>query len=80
MHLEKEIALICVLKAQLVSRFRERLAWETRGKDVVIGHVEGYDFVAAQLIKVAPRVDTEVDFIESLQFGLPLRSEHTKPF
>jgi hypothetical protein len=78
-HFEEEIALICVLKAQLVSSLRERLTRETRGQDVVIGHVESYDFVAALLVKVTPRVDTEVDLVESLQFGLPLCGEHTPP-
>ena len=49
---------------------------ETRGKDVVIGHGPGDDFVAAQLVKVTPSVDTEVDLIKGLQRGLPLSSEY----
>ena len=75
-HLEEEIALIGVLEALLVSCFRERLTRKTRGKDVVIGHALGDDFVAAQIVKVTPSVDTEVDLVEGLQRGLPLSSEH----
>ena len=76
MHLEEEIALICVLEAQLVSCFRERLTRETRGKDVVIGHAPGDDFVAAQVVEVTPSVDTEIDLVKGPQRGLPLSSEH----
>ena len=75
-NLEEKIALIRVLEAQLVSCFGEGLTRKTRGKDVVIGHAPGDDFVAAQVVEVTPSVDTEIDLIEGVQRGRPFSSKY----
>ena len=54
-------------RAELLARFRERLAWEPRAKHVVFWNHRGVD-----LPKVALRPKSEIAFVERRQLGIDL--------
>ena len=74
---EEKLPLKSVLETELLASLGERLAGETRGENIVIRDRCGDDVGSRQLTDVAPRFDSEVVFVQSVEGWLPLRCKHS---